>query len=70
MMQLFLGDEVTLVMDFEPTPTFVTGQVSGVILDNNKEVKRIYIQGMTQAFNLKDGWKFVDYTEEETDDEI
>jgi hypothetical protein len=68
-MQVFLGDEVTLLKEIEPTPTYVTGQVAGVVLDNHKGVERIYIHGIDAAFWMHDGWKFVDMEEEE-DDEI
>jgi hypothetical protein len=70
-MQVFLGDQVTLVNDKqdEENPTFVTGQVSGIVLDGNKKVHRIYIHNITDAFYMFDGWKFVEDFDAEADDE-
>lgn len=59
-MNLFLGDNITLVLDLEPEPTFVTGQVSGIVLDRNKKTERVYIAGIDHAFWMSQGWKFVD----------
>jgi hypothetical protein len=69
-MQVFLGDQVTLVNDKtdEENPTFVTGQVSGIVLDANKKVQRIYIHNISDAFWMHDGWKFVEDFEESEDD--
>ncbi len=68
-MNIFLGDEITLVKD----ETFVTGRTRGVILDATGHVERVYINGMDTCFWLKDGWKFADEEtdwEEEEEDEI
>jgi hypothetical protein len=69
-MQVFLGDQVTLVNDKtdEENPTFVTGQVSGIVLDANKKVHRIYIHNISDAFYMFEGWKFVEDFEEPEDD--
>jgi hypothetical protein len=69
-MNLFLGDQVTLVNDKhdDDNATFVTGQVSGIVLDANKKVHRIYIHNILDAFYMSDGWKFVEH-DEEADDE-
>jgi hypothetical protein len=69
-MNLFLGDQVTLVNDKhdDDNATFVTGQVSGIVLDPNKKVHRIYIHNILDAFYMSDGWKFVEH-DEEADDE-
>ena len=64
-MQVFLGDNITLVWEQEGEPTFVTGQVSGIVLDRHKKVERIYIAGIDHAFWMSQGWKFVDEIEEE-----
>jgi hypothetical protein len=70
-MQLFLGDEVTLIKELDPIPTYITGQVSGIVLDKHKDVERLYIQGIESAFWMYEGWKFVDMENEEDDgDEI
>lgn len=69
-MNLFLGDQVTLVNDKtdEENPTFVTGQIAGIVLDNAKKIQRVYIHNISDAFWMNDGWKFVD-DYEESDDE-
>ena len=70
-MQLFLGDEVTLIKELDPIPTYITGQVSGIVLDKHRDVERLYIAGIDSAFWMYEGWKFVDMeTEEDDDDEI
>lgn len=70
-MNIFLGDEVTLYKDLEPAATYVTGNVSGVVLGDDKKIDRIYIQGIDFAFYMWNGWKFVDDGEDiGEDDEI
>ena len=64
-MQVFLGDNITLVCEQEGEPTFVTGQVSGIVLDKHKKIERVYIAGIDHAFWMSQGWKFVDEIEEE-----
>ena len=64
-MNVFLGDNITLIWEQEGDPTFVTGQVSGIVLDRHKKVERIYIAGIDHAFWMSQGWKFVDEIEEE-----
>jgi hypothetical protein len=69
MMQVFLGDQVTLMHSAEPeNPTFVSGQITGIVLDKHKKVERVYVQGVDAAFWMSDGWKFVDDDEECDDD--
>ena len=63
-MNVFLGDTVTLVRN----ETYVTGAVSGVVLDKNKQLERIYIEGLTAPFWLTDNWKFLE-TEEDKEEE-
>lgn len=64
-MQVFLGDNITLVWEQEGEPTFVTGQVSGIVLDRHKKVERVYIAGIDHAFWMSQGWKFVDEVDED-----
>lgn len=64
-MQVFLGDNITLVWEQEGEPTFVTGQVSGIVLDKHKKIERVYIAGIDHAFWMSQGWKFVDEIEDE-----
>ena len=68
-MNLFLGDNVTLVLDLEPEATFVTGLISGIVLDKHKKVERVYIQGIDHAFWMTLGWKFVDDEEVVVEDD-
>lgn len=71
-MQVFLGDIVTLRNEAhdEDAPTFVTGQIKGIVLNESKQVERIYIHNIDTAFVMGAGWKFLDNeieTEEEDD---
>lgn len=61
-MQVFLGDEVTLICDREDDqqPTFVTGQVKGIVLSEHKRIERIYLHNLREGLWMSDGWKFVD----------
>lgn len=67
-MQVFLGDEITITKK----DTHVIGQVSGVVLDDKKELERIYIHNIDAAFWMHDGWLIVDDSldEEYEDGEI
>ena len=69
-MQVFLGDQVTLINDKhdEEQPTFVTGQVKGIILDDAKRVERVYLHNLSEGLWMSSGWKFVDDLEESQDD--
>ncbi len=64
-MQLFLGDQVTLTKG----STYITGPVSGVVLDDRRELERVYIEGIDQAFWMSKNWKFVEEQEEEWEEE-
>jgi hypothetical protein len=69
-MQVFLGDAVTLINALmDDQPTYVTGQVRGIVLNDSKQVERIYIHGLTEGLLLVDGWKFVDDEDEDDDDD-
>lgn len=62
-MQLFLGDQVTITKN----EAFISGQVSGIVLDDRKELERLYIHEIDMPFWMSQGWKIVD--EDETFDE-
>ena len=64
-MQVFLGDRVTLAKD----DTWITGAVSGVVLDKNKQLERVYIEELDQPFWMGAGWKFIDDDEFTTNEE-
>jgi hypothetical protein len=63
-MNIFLGDRVTLMKG----ETWVTGNVNGVVLDDKREISRVYIEGITDAFWMSDNWKFVDEESDEWDE--
>ncbi len=63
-MQVFLGDSVTI----EKSDTWVTGCVTGIVLDKAKQLERIYIEGIEAPFWLYQGWKFVEEEKEEGQD--
>lgn len=60
-MQLYLGDYITITKG----ETWVTGHCTGIVLDDRKELQRLYIHGIDNAFWMSDGWKVAD--EEETE---
>ena len=57
-MNLLLGDEVTVQREIGSDLTFVTGRVSGVVLNDHGELKYFYIKGLDSSFWLSDGCKF------------
>jgi len=65
-MNIFLGDEVTLLKD----GTSISGQVSGIVLDDARNLERIYIHGIEVPFWFAKGWAVVDYDTEEDNGEI
>lgn len=67
-MNVFLGDVIHLAKEKEGRMTMVTGQCSGLVLDDRGDLERVYIHGLDVAFWLDQGWKFIDHVEEEEDD--
>jgi|DEB0MinimDraft_6_1074348.scaffolds.fasta_scaffold16326_4 hypothetical protein len=59
-MLVMLGDTVTLVKQ----DTWITGQVAGVVLNDKRELERVYIHNINVPFYLSDGWRIVDDEEE------
>ena len=59
---MFLGDSVTLLNDRhdEENPTFITGQIKGIVLNELKQVERVYLHNLTESLWMSDGWRFVD----------
>jgi hypothetical protein len=59
---VFLGDSVTLLNDRhdEENPTFITGQIKGIVLNELKQVERVYLHNLTESLWMSDGWRFVD----------
>ena len=62
-MLVMLGDTVTLVKQ----DTWITGQVAGVVLNDKRELERVYIHNINVPFYLSDGWRIVDDEEEGED---
>lgn len=63
-MQVFLGDAVTLMRQGED-PTMVTGQVAGVVLNDARQLERLYIHGIDVPFWIGKGWLVLDESEED-----
>ena len=70
-MQVFLGDVVTLRNEShdQDFPTFVTGQIKGIVLNDAKQVDRVFIHNIATGFAMSQGWKFVDDAEEVEEDD-
>lgn len=64
-MMVLLGDEVTLVKN----EAWVTGKVAGIVLDNKKELERIYLHDIDFTFWMSSGWKFVEEEEWEIEED-
>lgn len=67
-MNILLGDDVTVQRQIGDDMTFVTGRVSGLVLNDHGELRYFYIKGIDSAFWMSDGWKFEDVMNEEEDD--
>ena len=63
-MQVFLGDAITIMRQGED-PTMVTGQVAGVVLNDARQLERIYIHGIDVPFWIGTGWLIVDESEDD-----
>lgn len=68
-MNIFLGDYISVLKETKAEPTVVSGKCSGIVLDANSEVERVYIAGIDGAFFMSSGWKFID-DEEDNDAEV
>lgn len=64
-MSVFLGDTVTIMKDDPENHAMVTGQVSGVVLNDKKQLERIYIHGFDIPFYMDRGWLFVEGEDED-----
>lgn len=67
-MNLLLGDEVTVQREIGNDLTYVTGRVSGVVLNDHGELRYFYLKGIDSAFYMNDGWKFQEEWEEGEED--
>lgn len=60
---------MTIVKDLdEENSTFISGQVSGVVVDRHKQLERVWIHGIDSCFYMSDGWKFIEDEGEEEDE--
>jgi hypothetical protein len=64
-MNVFLGDIITLIKGTGDSATMVTGQCAGIVLNDKKELDRVYVHGLENAFFMYQGWEFVDHEEQE-----
>lgn len=55
-MQIFLGDRVTITKG----TTWITGQITGVTLDDRGQLERIKFQHIDSQFWMSQNWKFVE----------
>lgn len=70
-MQVFLGDVVTLTNSThdDDFPTFVTGQIKGIKLNESRQLHAVWLHNIDQKLEIGQGWKFVDSVEEEEEDD-
>lgn len=68
-MMILLGDEVTVTREIGDDSTWVTGRVTGIVQNDNGELRYFYLKGIDSAFYMSDNWKFEEEVESE-DDEI
>ena len=68
-MIILLGDEVTVTREIGDDSTWVTGRVTGIVQNDNGELRYFYLKGIDSAFYMSDNWKFEEEVESE-DDEI
>lgn len=66
-MNVFLGDVITLIKGVGESATLITGQCSGIVLNDKKELDRVYVHGLENAFYMHQGWEFIDNGEDEED---
>ena len=60
MMQVFLGDEVTVTREIGGELTLISGRVAGLVQKDNGDLNYFYIRGIDTALYLSDGWRFDD----------
>jgi hypothetical protein len=64
-MMLLLGDTVTVTREIMGEVTYITGRVSGIVQNDNGDLKYFYIRGIDSSLWMSDGWQFEDdYTVE------
>jgi len=67
---IFLGDTVTMLKEVGDDVTYITGKVMGIVTnDETGRIKYVTVKGIEQPIWLSDGWKFVEETEYEEDED-
>lgn len=70
MNSIFLGDTVTMLKEVGDDMTYITGKVTGIVTnDETGRIKYVTVKGIEQSIWLSDGWKFVEETEYEEDED-
>lgn len=70
MNSIFLGDTVTMLKEVGDDMTYITGKVTGIVTnDETGRIKYVTVKGIEQPIWLSDGWKFVEETEYEEDED-
>ena len=70
MNSIFLGDTVTMLKEVGDDMTYITGKVTGIVTnDETGRIKYVTVKGIEQPIWLNDGWKFVEETEYEEDED-
>ena len=57
---IFLGDEVTVSREVGGDFTLVSGRVTGIVQNDNGDLRYFYIKGIDNAFYMSDGWAFAE----------
>ena len=57
-MMILLGDRVTVRRTIAGTDTYITGQISGLVLNDNGDLRYFYIKGIDGSIWMQDGWVF------------
>ena len=66
---VLLGDRVTVSREIAGQTTWITGQISGLVLKDSGDLKYFYIKGIETSLWMNDGWAFDEESESEIDDE-
>ncbi len=64
-MMILLGDMVTAYREIGGDVSQVSGRISGIVQNDNGDLKYFYIKGISTQFWLSDGWVFDDIEEVE-----
>lgn len=66
-MMVLLGDEITISREIGGSTSWVTGRISGIVQNDNGDLRYFYVKGIDNAFWMSDGWVFSDEQGEEED---